>query len=333
MKFIDHITIKVKAGDGGHGCIAFHREKFMPKGGPSGGDGGHGGDIILKANSQLTTLQDISFKKLYKAERGQHGQGKKMHGKNGKSIIIEVPLGTLAVNKESKEILCDIVKKNQSQIIAFGGNGGFGNARFKTQYNTTPRTANDGQIGESKIVELELKILADVGLVGFPNVGKSTLLSKLSSAKPKIADYPFTTLTPNLGIVKYGDYNSFVMADIPGLIKGASLGKGLGLQFLKHIERTKILLFIIDGTSNDIKNELTTLENEIKSYGANLYTKPKLIFVSKNDIMEIDFIKRKFLKKNNIDTFSSVTGSNIAILLKKIISTINDIKESPPSEN
>jgi len=333
MKFIDHITIKVKAGDGGHGCIAFHREKFMPKGGPSGGDGGHGGDIILKANSQLTTLQDISFKKLYKAQRGQHGQGKNMHGKNGKSIIIEVPLGTLAVNKESKEILCDIVKNNQSQIIAFGGNGGFGNARFKTQYNTTPRIANDGQIGETKIVELELKILADVGLVGFPNVGKSTLLSKLSSAKPKIADYPFTTLTPNLGIVKYGDYNSFVMADIPGLIKGASLGKGLGLQFLKHIERTKILLFIIDGTSNDIKNELTTLENEIKSYGANLFTKPKLIFVSKNDIMEIDLIKRKFLKKNNIDTFSSVTGNNLSILLKKIISTINDIKESPPSEN
>ena len=333
MKFIDHITIKVKAGDGGHGCIAFHREKFMPKGGPSGGDGGHGGDIILKANSQLTTLQDISFKKLYKAQRGQHGQGKNMHGKNGKSIIIEVPLGTLAVNKESKEILCDIVKNNQSQIIAFGGNGGFGNARFKTQYNTTPRIANDGQIGETKIVELELKILADVGLVGFPNVGKSTLLSKLSSAKPKIADYPFTTLTPNLGIVKYGDYNSFVMADIPGLIKGASLGKGLGLQFLKHIERTKILLFIIDGTSNDIKNELTTLENEIKSYGANLFTKPKLIFVSKNDIMEIDLIKRKFLKENNIDTFSSVTGNNLSILLKKIISTINDIKESPPSED
>ena len=333
MKFIDHITIKVKAGDGGHGCIAFHREKFMPKGGPSGGDGGHGGDIILKANSQLTTLQDISFKKLYKAQRGQHGQGKNMHGKNGKSIIIEVPLGTLAVNKESKEILCDIVKNNQSQIIAFGGNGGFGNARFKTQYNTTPRIANDGQIGETKIVELELKILADVGLVGFPNVGKSTLLSKLSSAKPKIADYPFTTLTPNLGIVKYGDYNSFVMADIPGLIKGASLGKGLGLQFLKHIERTKILLFIIDGTSNDIKNELTTLENEIKSYGANLFTKPKLIFVSKNDIMEIDLIKRKFLKENNIDTFSSVTGNNLSILLKKIISTINDIKESPPNKN
>ena len=338
MKFIDHVEIKVKAGDGGHGCIAFHREKFMPKGGPSGGDGGNGGNIVLKANKQLTTLQDVSFKRLYKAERGQHGQGKKMHGRNGKNITLQVPLGTIAIDANSKEILCDLIDEGQSEIIAHGGNGGFGNARFKTQQNTAPRTANDGQFGEERMVDLELKIMADVGLVGFPNAGKSTLLSKVSSAKPKIADYPFTTLVPNLGIVKYGDFNSFVMADIPGLIQDASKGKGLGSQFLRHIERTKILVFLLDGLSENVEEDYEILENELANHEVDVSQKPRLIFVTKKDSIfenqEIDL----FLKNKNTISFSSITGDNVDLVIQQIAKEIekkNDsqLRNSRPEPN
>ena len=228
MKFIDHTTISVQAGNGGMGCIAFLREKHRPKGGPCGGDGGKGGDIIFKVNSQLVTLQDVSLKNRYQAENGAHGKGKNMHGKNGKDVIISVPPGTVVKNADTQQILEDLTQSDDMFRVARGGNGGFGNARFKTQQKTAPRIANDGQIGEKLNIELELKVLADVGLVGFPNAGKSTFISRVSNARPKIADYPFTTLVPNLGIVKYGDYQSFVMADIPGLIQGASAGKGLG---------------------------------------------------------------------------------------------------------
>ena len=337
MKFIDHVELKVKAGDGGHGCIAFHREKFMPKGGPSGGDGGNGGNIILKANKQLTTLQDVSFNRLYKAERGQHGQGKKQHGRKGKNSIIQVPVGTIAIDTESQEILCDLVEDGQIEVIAKGGNGGFGNARFKTQQNTAPRTANDGQFGEERKVDLELKIMADVGLVGFPNAGKSTLLSKVSSAKPKIADYPFTTLVPNLGIVKYGAFNSFVMADIPGLIKGASDGKGLGTQFLRHIERTKILVFLLDGMSENVEKDYKVLENELLNHDVDVSEKPRLIYVSKSDtIFENDEIEI-FLKKKNTISFSSITGNNVDLVVKQIAEKIekNDsqLRNSRPKPN
>ena len=228
------------------GCIAFLREKYRPKGGPSGGDGGRGGSIIFQVNKQLSTLQDITLNHLYRAENGANGGGKNMHGKNGKDIIIKIPPGTIIKNAETEQILKDLIGENESYVVAKGGNGGFGNARFKTQRNTAPKIANDGQPGEELKIELELKVLADVGLVGFPNAGKSTFISKVSNAKPKIADYPFTTLVPNLGIVKYGNYRSFVMADIPGLIEGASDGKGLGSQFLRHIERTKVLVYLVE---------------------------------------------------------------------------------------
>jgi GTPase len=328
LKFIDHVKIKVKAGDGGHGCIAFHREKFMPKGGPSGGDGGNGGNIILKANKQLTTLQDVSFNRLYKAKRGQHGQGKKMHGRKGQSITIQVPLGTIAFDSESKEILCDLTNEEQFEVIANGGNGGFGNARFKTQKNTAPRNANDGQLGDERLVDLELKIMADVGLVGFPNAGKSTLLSKVSSARPKIADYPFTTLVPNLGIVKYGAFNSFVMADIPGLIQGASDGKGLGTQFLRHIERTKILVFLLDGLSENVENDYEILENELLNHDVDVSAKPRLIFISKNDTVFENKDIEKFLKKKNTISFSSITGYNVDLVIKQIAKEIEKINDS-----
>ena len=249
MKFIDQIDIHVKSGDGGHGCIAFLREKFRPKGGPCGGDGGNGGSVFVSSNQKLNTLQDLSYQKIYRAKRGEHGKGKNMHGKNGQDVIIEVPVGTIVKNFLTKQVIHDFTSVEKVQILK-GGNGGFGNARFKTKKNTAPRNANDGQIGEDLHLDLELKVLADIGLVGFPNAGKSTFISKVSNAKPKIADYPFTTLIPNLGIVKYHEYKSFVMADIPGLIEGASHGKGLGNQFLKHIERTKALVYFLDGSQD-----------------------------------------------------------------------------------
>ena len=286
MKFIDHAKISVKSGHGGCGCIAFLREKFRPKGGPSGGDGGRGGHIIFQSHSKLSTLQDYSYQKKYIASSGENGKGKNMHGKNGSDIILKVPVGTIIKNIDNNLIIADFDNDNMEIIIAKGGNGGFGNARFKTKKNTTPRIANDGQEGTEINLELELKILADVGLVGFPNAGKSTYVSSISNAKPKIADYPFTTLTPNLGIVKSYDYRTFVIADIPGLIKGASLGKGLGIQFLKHIERTKVLVFIIDSTSEDVALEYDTLCNELKSYNKSLLKKPRLILISKIDLRD-----------------------------------------------
>ena len=283
MKFIDQARIYIKAGDGGHGCIAFLREKFRPKGGPCGGDGGHGGNVIMRVNPQLTTLHDVSYLKHYRAKRGGHGEGNNRHGKNGADIVLFVPPGTIIKNSETQHVIIDLKDLDSEITIAKGGNGGFGNARFKTQKNTAPRVANDGQTGEELTIDLELKVLADVGLVGFPNAGKSTLLSVISAAKPKVADYPFTTLIPNLGIVKYGDYKSFVMADIPGLIEGASEGKGLGSQFLRHIERTKALVFLVDGNSLDILDEYNKLRIELEKKNPELNTRPSLLLITKKD--------------------------------------------------
>ena len=283
MNFIDYAKINVKAGNGGNGRVAFLREKFRPKGGPCGGDGGHGGNIILQIDNNLSTLQDLTYNKMYIATNGEHGKGKNMHGKNGDDIVIRLPQGTLIKNVKNNKILIDMNKKKQSVVIAKGGNGGFGNARFKTKNNTAPRNANNGLVGEELELELELKILADIGLVGFPNAGKSTFIQAISNAKPKIADYPFTTLTPNLGIVKYAEYKTFLVADIPGIIKGASRGKGLGIQFLKHIERTKVLVFLIDVNKKEIVEEYNCLCHELKNYNPDLLKKPKLLFISKCD--------------------------------------------------
>ena len=310
MNFIDSASIYVKAGNGGNGCIAFLREKFRPKGGPAGGDGGNGGNVIISADSNLTTLKDIKYNKIYKAVNGSPGKGKNMHGKNGKDLIIKVPLGTIVKYPEEDKIIDDLKQNNNIITIATGGNGGFGNARFKTQQNTAPRRANEGQIGEHKQVDLELKVLADVGLVGLPNSGKSTFISCISNAKPKIADYPFTTLVPNLGIVKFGDYSSFVVADIPGLIAGASKGKGLGFQFLKHIERTKILAFMIDVNSKNINKEYHMLCDELKGFKKSLLDKPKILFVTKIDTADSKK-KLKLPKDIEIVKISSINQINI----------------------
>ena len=318
MKFIDHAKISVKSGKGGDGCIAFLREKFRPKGGPSGGDGGNGGSIIFISDSKLTTLQDYSYKKQYFAKPGENGKGKNMHGKNAENIILKVPVGTIIKDLNNNKIIHDFKNEDEKITICKGGNGGFGNARFKSNKNPAPRIANDGEQGTLLDLELELKVLADVGLVGFPNAGKSTFISSVSNAQPKIADYPFTTLIPNLGIVKYDEYKSFVMADIPGLIEGASDGKGLGIQFLKHIERTKILVFMIDLNSEDIIKEYNLLNKELKLFDKELLKKPSIILLTKLDAIDCD--KEIKISGKKVLKISSLSKINLQKALKLITS-------------
>ena len=323
MKFIDQASLRIKAGDGGHGLIAFLREKFRPKGGPCGGDGGKGGDVIFVGNDNLNTLLDVSLKKHYKAKNGQHGKGKNMHGKNGEDIIIGVPLGTIIKNSDTKQVIIDVTKHDEKYVILKGGNGGFGNARYKTKIQTAPRIANDGQVGEELEVDLELKVLADVGLVGFPNAGKSTFISKVSNAKPKIADYPFTTLTPNLGIVRYGDFNSFVIADIPGLIENASKGKGLGSQFLKHIERTSVLAFMLDPTQGDVFEQYEKLNHELGAHSKKILDKKSIIIITKKDVYQDELELDQFPEAIKKHFISSVSGENS----DKALSDISDLIE------
>ncbi len=318
MKFIDQATLRIKAGDGGHGCIAFLREKFRPKGGPCGGDGGKGGDVIFVGNQNLNTLLDVSLKKHYKAKNGEHGKGKNMHGRNGEDITINVPLGTIIKDSNTKQIIVDITEPNQNYIIAEGGNGGFGNARYKTKIQTAPRIANDGQIGQEFEIDLELKVLADVGLVGFPNAGKSTFISKVSNAKPKIADYPFTTLTPNLGIVQYDHFKSFVIADIPGLIEDASKGKGLGSQFLKHIERTRVLVYMLDPTQGEISEQYQKLNNELALHNKKILEKDFLILITKKDVVQEKVNTEDLPKGIKINFISSISGDEVDTALQDI---------------
>ena len=284
--FIDYTQIDISAGNGGSGAVSFRREKFIPKGGPDGGDGGRGGHVIFKVDTNLHTLQDIRYRRRYKAENGHSGRGSNKTGKNGKDVVILVPAGSVIRKKGSEDIIIDLTVNGQNHIICNGGQGGKGNARFKTSTKQAPRKAQPGIEGESGIFEIELKVLADVGLVGLPNAGKSTLLSSISSARPKVADYPFTTLKPNLGIVKYGEYESFVMADIPGLIEGASLGKGLGHQFLRHIERNRIHIYLIDCMEENPYDVYNILKNELKNFNEDLIKKPSLICRTKSDLKQ-----------------------------------------------
>ncbi len=333
MRFIDYTKIYVKAGKGGDGIVAFRREKYVPRGGPAGGDGGKGGDIIIEADPNLMTLQDFSYQKHYKAEDGERGKGDNRKGKDGESLVIKVPVGTIIRNAQTKEVIADLTKPYQRVVVAKGGRGGYGNTHFKNAQNQTPYVYTKGEEGEELWIELELKILADIGLVGYPNAGKSTFLSVVSNAKPKIADYPFTTLTPNIGIVKVEEFKSIVIADIPGLIEGASDGKGLGIEFLKHIERTKALMFIISSESFDsqeIRREFDSLREELKKFDESLLKKDFIITISKVDLIPDD-IKEEFYEEvieefkditDNIYFFSSMTKEGINQLLyalKKIV--------------
>jgi GTP-binding protein len=328
--FIDYVKIRVKSGQGGSGCTSFHREKFIDKGGPDGGDGGRGGSVILKANHQLRTLQDFTYRREYAAKRGQHGMGSNKHGKSGANIMLEVPVGTVVKDAESGDILVDIINDGQEFVVAKGGKGGRGNARFATPTHRSPREWEVGDPGEDRLIELELKLIADIGLVGLPNAGKSTLLSVISSAKPKIAGYPFTTLHPNLGIVRWQDFNSFVVADIPGLIEGAHEGKGLGHQFLRHIERTRALAYLIDVSDEDPQSTFDTLYNELINYSKVLVQKPAIIVITKIDMLNKPVDKIKLKTKLPILHISSVSGDNINLLkneFSKLIIKANHLEE------
>ncbi|WP_266362849.1 GTPase ObgE [Tellurirhabdus rosea] len=284
--FIDYVKINCRSGAGGAGSMHFRREKHVPKGGPDGGDGGRGGHIILKGNAQLWTLLHLKYQKHIRAENGKAGEGGRRTGAQGSDVILEVPLGTIAKNPETGDQLAEVTEDGQEIILFSGGRGGLGNDHFKSATQQTPYYAQPGEPGQEEWVILELKLLADVGLVGFPNAGKSTLLSVMSAARPEIADYPFTTLVPNLGVVAYRDFKSFVMADIPGIIEGASQGKGLGLRFLRHIERNSVLLFLIPATAEDIRAEYNTLLNELHQYNPELMDKRRLLAISKCDLVE-----------------------------------------------
>ncbi len=284
--FVDYVKIFFRSGKGGAGSPHLHREKFISKGGPDGGDGGRGGNIILRGNAQLWTLLHLKYKKHIFATSGMAGGSSERTGADGKDVFVEVPLGTIAKDAETNEVLFEITEDKEEKVLLNGGRGGLGNTHFKTSTNQTPRYAQPGEDGKEGWNILELKLLADVGLVGFPNAGKSTLLSVVSAAKPKIADYPFTTLVPNLGIVQYRDMQSFVMADIPGIIEGAHEGKGLGLRFLRHIERNSMLLFMVPCDSDDIHNEYKTLLSELEKYNPELLDKKRVLAISKSDMLD-----------------------------------------------
>jgi GTP-binding protein len=322
----------VHAGDGGKGSVSFRREKYVPKGGPDGGDGGRGGHVYLRANRQLATLLDFKYRKSYIAERGNHGMSSRKTGKDGGDIVIGVPCGTVVRNAESGEVMCDMVEDGQEVMIAKGGRGGWGNQHFATATRQAPRFAQPGEKGEAFELEMELKLMADVGLVGFPNAGKSTLISVISAARPKIADYPFTTLVPNLGIVGYDDYKSFVMADIPGIIEGAAEGRGLGLQFLRHIERTKILVLMVSADSEDIAQEYATLLKEMEKFDHGLLSKPRLAVITKMDIAPEDFTVPELEPGVVVLKISSVAGHGLKALKDELWKRVS-LQSQLPTED
>src|SRR5436305_5217759 len=320
--FIDEATIRVKAGDGGNGCLAFRREKFVPRGGPSGGDGGKGGDVIMESSERHNTLVHFRFNPEYKAERGRHGEGSNKTGREGVDVLLKVPVGTIVYDADSGEKVHDFSHADERIVIARGGRGGRGNAQFKTSTHQAPREHEDGKPGEERTLRLELKLLADVGIVGYPNVGKSTLISRISAARPKIADYPFTTLQPNLGVVLVGEAASevsFVVADIPGLIEGAHQGAGLGTQFLRHIERTRLLVHLVDVSDasgrTDALKDVDVILGELSSFGAGLERKPMIMVASKIDVVNPDKLKKlkqwSTRRKLKLYPISAVTGEGV----------------------
>lgn len=334
--FVDQVKILAKGGDGGNGMVAFRREKYVPNGGPAGGDGGKGANVVFKVEEGLRTLVDFRFKKHFKADRGEHGMSKSMHGKNAADLVVKVPPGTIVRDEQTNEIIADLIEHGQTAIIAKGGRGGRGNNRFATPANPAPEIAENGEPGQERTVVLELKLLADVGLVGFPSVGKSTLLSVVSAAKPKIAEYHFTTITPNLGVVATDDNRSFVMADLPGLIEGASEGVGLGHQFLRHIERTRVIVHVIDMSGlegRDPYEDYVTINNELKEYNLRLTERPQIIAANKMDMPDSEENLRMFKEKigEDIPVFpiSSFTRDGIRELLFAVADKLEHTPEFP----
>ena len=331
--FIDEAVVELVAGSGGNGCLAFRREKYVAMGGPFGGNGGKGSDIIFKVDPGLNTLIDFKYKKIIKGNKGENGLGKGMHGKNAEDIIIPVPLGTVVTDYDTNLVIADLTKNGEEYVIAKGGRGGRGNMAFATQSNPAPNYAENGEPGEKIKVKIELKLMADVGLVGMPSVGKSTFISKISASKPKIADYPFTTLKPNLGVVKTSDNRSFVVADLPGLIKGASLGHGLGDKFLKHTQRTRVIAHIIDmsGYTNDPYQDYITINKELENFDKSLIKKPQIIIANKMDMPSSKENLKSFKQKVNKEVYemSAIKGEGI----DKIILKLADMLDQIPKEN
>lgn len=326
--FVDYVEITVIGGKGGNGIVSFRTEKYVPKGGPDGGDGGKGGDVVFRADENISTLRDYRYRREFKAGRGGNGGPALRKGKDGDDCEIPVPPGTIIRDLSSGEVITDLSKPGQTYIVAAGGRGGRGNDHFKSATNRTPRYASPGEEGQFRHISLELKLLADVGIVGLPNAGKSTLISRLTAAKPKIADYPFTTLSPVLGIVKYGEYKSFVMADIPGLIEGASEGKGLGINFLKHIERTAVLLYLIDVSDRDIETAFTQLHREMEIFNPDLVRKPFIVALNKCDTGIKDSDGISFLKSTGAEPvmISAVTGEGLEDLVEILVEKIEQSK-------
>ncbi|HET6179043.1 MAG TPA: GTPase ObgE [Candidatus Sulfotelmatobacter sp.] len=336
--FIDEAKIKVKAGDGGNGCMAFRREKFVPRGGPSGGDGGKGGDVVMESSERHNTLVHFRFNPEHQAERGRHGEGSNKTGRDGVGVVLKVPVGTIVYDDETGDKVFEYTQPDESFVIARGGRGGRGNARFATSVHQAPREHEPGRPGEEHVYRLELKLLADVGLVGYPNVGKSTLISRISAARPKIADYPFTTLEPNLGVVAVGDAKneiSFVVADIPGLIEGAHAGAGLGTQFLRHIERTRLLVHLVDVSDSsgrpDVTKDVEVIRGELGSFGAHLEDKPMIMVASKIDVVNKEKLAKlkSYCKKKKLKLYeiSAVTGKGIEDLKYALASAIEKMCE------
>ncbi|MFD2211030.1 GTPase ObgE [Virgibacillus halophilus] len=333
--FVDQVSVYVKAGDGGNGLVAYRREKYVPKGGPAGGDGGNGGDIVFKVDEGLNTLMDFRYNRHFKAKRGENGMSKSMHGKNADAYVISVPPGTTVINEETEEVIADLTIHGQEAVIAHGGRGGRGNIRFATPRNPAPDFAENGEPGEEKNIKVELKVIADVGLVGFPSVGKSTLLSVVSAAKPKIADYHFTTLAPNLGVVETGDQRSFVMADLPGLIEGANQGAGLGHQFLRHVERTRLIVHVIDMAATEERDpyeDYMKINQEIHAYDESLAKRPQIIIANKMDMPSaaehLTVFKERLIDDVQVFPVSSVTKEG----LREVLFAIADMLETIPKQ-
>ena len=330
MKFFDEAFITVQSGDGGRGCVSFRREKFVPRGGPDGGDGGKGGDVILRSSSHRRTLYPFRFKRQFKAKNGAHGQGKQKAGRKGDDLIIEIPPGTLVIDEETNAIVKDFTQPDETHVIAEGGRGGQGNSRFKSSTHRAPRFAQPGEPGQFLKLKLELKLLADVGIIGLPNAGKSTLISVISSATPKIADYPFTTLTPTLGVVSAGWGEPFVAADIPGLIEGAHTGVGLGTRFLRHVERTRVLVHLIDASNIDLQNPLAdyeTINRELANYSPQLLEKPQIVTLTKMDLpgtKEAVKALKAAVKDREVLQISAATRKGVKKLISKMIKYLED---------
>ncbi len=343
MKFVDEATIRVQAGNGGHGCLSFRREKYVERGGPDGGDGGHGGSVYLVADAAMNTLADFRVARKFRAESGQGGAGRNKTGRSGNDLDVHVPCGTVVHDIDTGELICDLIEDSQRQMVAAGGRGGLGNTRFKSSVNRAPRKTTNGTPGEGRHLKLELKVLADVGLLGMPNAGKSTLISAMSQARPRIADYPFTTLHPNLGVVRVGMLQSFVMADVPGLIEGAAEGAGLGIRFLKHLQRTGLLLHVVDIAPLDVREDpvhsVQALERELGEFSTELAEKPRWLVLNKIDLLDdetLALIKQDLLEKlrwkGPVFEVSAATGEGTEALAQAIMRELEVRREADDEE-